>query len=73
MFFKNMYVFEYPVVSFLTSKPALQGFSSSVRASSLALVNYAHPPTAVEKKYPGDRDKLGRLSLIEGSVNFVNC
>ncbi len=35
LFFKNMYVFAYPVVSILTSKLALKGSSSNVRLSSL--------------------------------------
>ncbi len=36
------------------------------------LLSYAHPSTAVEKKFAGDRDKLARLSLIEGHIhNFL--
>lgn len=35
--------------------------------------SYAHPSTAVEKKYPGDRERLGRLSLIEGSIYLVTA
>jgi hypothetical protein len=66
-----MYVFSYPVVSLLTPKLALlKGSSSNVRVSSL-LPSQAHPSTAVEKKFPGDRDRLARLSLIEGSTYLV--
>lgn len=35
------------------------------------LPSYAHRSTAVEKKFPGDRDRLSRLSLIEGSAYLV--
>jgi hypothetical protein len=35
------------------------------------LPSYAHQSTAVEKKFPGDRERLGRLSLIEGSTDLV--
>jgi hypothetical protein len=42
-------------------------------ARFLLLSSYAHSSTAVEKKYPGDRDRLGRLSLIEGSIYLVTC
>ena len=31
---------------------------------------YVHPIAAVEKMFPGDREKLSRLSLIEGSVQW---
>lgn len=37
------------------------------------LPSHAHPSTAVEKKFPGDRERLGRLSLIEGSTYLVTC
>ena len=68
-----MYVFEYPLVSILISKPGLKGFSSNVRAFFLLLPSYAHLSTAVEKKFPGDRDRLARLSLIEGSIYLITC
>jgi len=40
-------------------------------ARLLLLPGYAHPSAAVEKKYPGDRDRLARLSLIEGSIYLI--
>ena len=37
------------------------------------LPSYVHTSTAVEKKFPGDRDKLARLSLIEGGTYLPIC
>ncbi len=37
-------------------------------ACRLLFLSHAHPSTAVEKKFPGDRERLARLSLIEGSI-----
>ena len=37
------------------------------------LPSHAHPPKAVEKKFPGDRERLARLSLIEGSTYLAIC
>ena len=41
-------------------------------ANHRSFPTYAYSLLAVEKKFPGDRDRLARLSLIEG-YSLATC